>query len=37
VSVDEMENENSTLKNIIKELERAPMPPPIFSNPIATM
>jgi hypothetical protein len=35
--VDEMENENSTLKDRIKELESALMPPPIFSSPIATM
>jgi hypothetical protein len=32
-----MENENATLKEIIKELESALMPPPIFSIPIATM
>jgi hypothetical protein len=37
MSVDEMENENSTLKDRIKELESALMPPPIFSSPIATM
>lgn len=36
-SVDEMENENVTLKDRIKELETALMPPPIFFIPIATM
>jgi len=33
----EMENENSTLKERIKELEDALMPPPIFSSPITTI
>jgi len=37
IFVDEMENENSTLKDRIKELESALMPPLIFVSPIATM
>jgi hypothetical protein len=37
MSVEEMENKNPILKEIIKELESALMPPPIFSSPIATM
>jgi hypothetical protein len=37
MSVDEMENENANLKERVKELENALMPPPIFSSPIATM
>jgi hypothetical protein len=37
MSVGEMENENVILKERIRELENALMPPPIFSNPIATM
>jgi len=35
--VGETKNENSTLKEIIKELESALIPPPIFVIPIATM
>jgi hypothetical protein len=35
--VDEMEDENVILKDRIKELENALMPPPIFSSPIATI
>jgi hypothetical protein len=30
----EMENENANLKERIKELETALMPPPIFASPI---
>jgi hypothetical protein len=37
MSVGEMEDENATLKDIIKELESALIPPPIFSILIATM
>ena len=33
--VDEIENENDSFKDKIKELESALMPPPIFSIPIA--
>jgi hypothetical protein len=35
MSVDEMENENATLKDKIKELEITLMHPPIFLSPIA--
>jgi hypothetical protein len=37
MSVGEMDNENATLKNIIKEIESDLMRPPIFYNPISTM
>jgi hypothetical protein len=37
VSVDEMEAKNARLKERIKELECALMPPPIFLSPIATI
>jgi hypothetical protein len=37
VSVDEMEAENVMLKERVKELEYALMPPPIFASPIATI
>jgi hypothetical protein len=37
MSVGEMENENATFKEIIKELVSALMSPPIFVSPIATM
>jgi hypothetical protein len=32
-----MENGNAILKDKIKELERALIPPPLFSNPIDTI
>jgi hypothetical protein len=35
--VDEMENENSILKDLIKELDISIMPLPIFASPITTM
>jgi hypothetical protein len=37
MSIDEMENENLTLKERIKELENVLIPPPILSNPITKM
>jgi hypothetical protein len=37
MSVDEMEAENSMLKERVKELEYTLMPPPIFASPIATI
>jgi len=37
MSIDEMENENLTLKERIKYLENVLIPPPIFSNPITKM
>jgi len=37
ISFGEMDNENDTLKDIIKELVSASMRPLIFANPISTM
>jgi len=37
ISVGEMESENATLKDMIRELEIALTPQPIFASPIATM
>jgi hypothetical protein len=37
ISVGDMENENSILKDRIIELESSLMPPPIFSSQISTI
>jgi hypothetical protein len=37
MSIDEMENENITLKERIKDLENVLIPQVIFSNPITKM
>jgi hypothetical protein len=37
MSIGDIENENSILKDRVRELENALMPPPLFSSPIATI
>jgi hypothetical protein len=37
ISIGDIENENAILKDRVRELENALVPPPLFSSPIATI